>query len=136
MKTTRHMHHNTSPTPEPRIFNLFKSPGIDSACLCSMAGRYHNPNHSRFLAPTDCLKTPAQILLWVLAHVSDPYLLGNKSQGSAVLQSLGCYSETGFHIGMNRNFVCLWRRHNCNGPLPFYADLLIYDINYWVFKQF
>jgi hypothetical protein len=26
----------------------------------------------------------------------------------------GCYSETGFHIGLDRNFVCLWRRHNCN----------------------
>jgi hypothetical protein len=25
----------------------------------------------------------------------------------------GCYSETGFHItiGMDRNFVCLWRRY-------------------------
>ncbi len=48
----------------------------------------------------------------------------------------GCYSETGFHIGMDRNFVCLWRRHNCNWSLPFCADLLIYEINYWVFKQF
>jgi hypothetical protein len=28
--------------------------------------------------------------------------------------SLGCYSETGFNIDMDRNFVCLWRRHNCN----------------------
>ncbi len=26
----------------------------------------------------------------------------------------GCYSETGVHIVMDRNFVCLWRRHNCN----------------------
>jgi hypothetical protein len=25
-----------------------------------------------------------------------------------------CYSETGFQIGMDRNFVCLWRRHNCS----------------------
>ncbi len=44
------------------------------------------------------------------------------------------YSETGFHIGMDGNFVCLWRRHNCNWSLPFCADLLIYEINYWVFK--
>jgi hypothetical protein len=22
-------------------------------------------------------------------------------------------AEAGFHIGMDRNFVCLWRRHNC-----------------------
>jgi hypothetical protein len=26
----------------------------------------------------------------------------------------GYYSETGFHIGMDRNFVCLWRSHNSN----------------------
>ncbi len=25
---------------------------------------------------------------------------------------LGCYSDTGFHIGMDCNFVCLWLRHN------------------------
>jgi hypothetical protein len=29
----------------------------------------------------------------------------------------GCYSEKGFHIGMYRNFVCLWRRHNCRSQL-------------------
>jgi hypothetical protein len=23
------------------------------------------------------------------------------------------FRETGFHIGMDRNFVCLWHRHNC-----------------------
>ncbi len=39
-------------------------------------------------------------------------------------------SERGFHIGMDSNFVCLRRRHNCNWSLPFYADLLIYEINY------
>ncbi len=51
-------------------------------------------------------------------------------------KKLGWYSETGFHIGMDRNFVCLCRKHNCNWSLPFCADLLIYEINYWVFKQF
>jgi hypothetical protein len=47
----------------------------------------------------------------------------------------GCYSETGVQIAMERNFVCLWRRHNCNWSLPFCADLMIYEINYWVFKH-
>ncbi len=42
----------------------------------------------------------------------------------------GCYSETGLHIVMDRNFVCSWRSHNCNWYLPFCADLLIYEINY------
>jgi hypothetical protein len=26
---------------------------------------------------------------------------------------LGCYSETGVHIVIDRNFVFLWHRHNC-----------------------
>ena len=34
----------------------------------------------------------------------------------------GWYSETGYHIGMDRNFVCLWGRHNCNWSLPFCTD--------------
>ncbi len=29
---------------------------------------------------------------------------------------------------MDCNFVCLWRRLNCNWSLPFCADLLIYEI--------
>ncbi len=38
---------------------------------------------------------------------------------------LGWHSETGVYIGMYRDFVCLWHRHNCNWSLPFCADLLI-----------
>jgi hypothetical protein len=30
---------------------------------------------------------------------------------------LGCYSETGFHIGTDGNFVCLWRRHDCKSQV-------------------
>ncbi len=41
---------------EPR--NWFQ--GINSASLCSLAGRYDNPIPSRFLAPIDFLKIPAQ----------------------------------------------------------------------------
>jgi hypothetical protein len=36
--------------------------------------------------------------------------------------TLGLYSETGFHFGMDRNFVCLWRRHNCRSQV-FYLSL-------------
>ena len=47
-----------------RIFKRLRSPGIDSkvnsASLCSLAGRYDNPIPVRFLAPIDCLKIPAQ----------------------------------------------------------------------------
>jgi hypothetical protein len=41
---------------EPR--NRFQ--GINSASLCSLAGRYDNPIPTRFLAPIECLKIPAQ----------------------------------------------------------------------------
>ncbi len=43
---------------EPR--NRFQ--GIDSASLCSLAGRYDNPIPNPFLAPTDCSKIPALVL--------------------------------------------------------------------------
>jgi hypothetical protein len=36
--------------------------GINSASLCSLAGRYDNLTPTRFLAPIDCLKIPAQEL--------------------------------------------------------------------------
>ncbi len=36
-----------------------QSPGIDSASLCSLEGRYDNPIFTRFLAPIDCSKMPA-----------------------------------------------------------------------------
>jgi hypothetical protein len=41
---------------EPR--NRFQ--GMNSASLCSLAGRYNNPIPTRFLASIDCLKIPAQ----------------------------------------------------------------------------
>ncbi len=45
-------------------FYTFKEPkhqfhGINSAILCSLAGRYGTPIPTRFLAPTDCSKIPA-----------------------------------------------------------------------------
>jgi hypothetical protein len=51
------------------IFQLLRSPVIDSRYqfrqLCSLAGRCDNPIPSRFLAPIDCLKFPAQVIfIW------------------------------------------------------------------------
>ncbi len=43
------------------IFKLLRRPGIDSDSLCRLAGRYDNPIPTRFLAPIDCSKIPAQI---------------------------------------------------------------------------
>ncbi len=42
---------------EPR--NRFR--GINSARLCSLAGRYDNPIHTRFLTIINCLKIPALV---------------------------------------------------------------------------
>ncbi len=46
-------------------FSMFMEPrnrfqGMKSASLFSLAGRYDNPIPTRFLAPVDCLKIPAQ----------------------------------------------------------------------------
>ncbi len=65
-----------------RIFKLLRSPriyskeyarqGINSASLCSLADRYDYPIPSRFLTPTDCLKSPALFstarISWFLHH--------------------------------------------------------------------
>jgi hypothetical protein len=49
--------------PELVLLNFYgaqdRFQGIDSASLCSLAGRYDNPIPSRFLVPIDCLKIPA-----------------------------------------------------------------------------
>ncbi len=47
-------------TTETVIFKLLRSPGINSASLCNPAGRYDNPTPTRFLAPIDSSKIPAQ----------------------------------------------------------------------------
>ncbi len=62
---------------EPR--NQFQ--GINSASLCSLAGRYANPIPIRFLAPIDCLKVPALSSYW-LAHF---YLMKNPAKCCSIL---------------------------------------------------
>jgi hypothetical protein len=41
---------------------------MNSASICSLAGRYDNPIPTLFLAPIDCLKIPAQLLRACLRH--------------------------------------------------------------------
>ncbi len=43
------------------IFKLLGSPGIDSASLCNLAGRYNNPIPIWFLAPIDCSKLTVHV---------------------------------------------------------------------------
>ncbi len=51
--------------PEPVFLNVYGAqesiPRNESASECSLAGRYDNPNSTRFLAPIDFLKNPALI---------------------------------------------------------------------------
>jgi hypothetical protein len=54
---------------EPR--NRFQ--GMNSASLCSLAGRYYNPIPTRFLVPIDCLKIPAQyVYLYTQLGLNSP----------------------------------------------------------------
>ena len=55
---------------EPR--NRFQ--GIDSASLCSLADRYYDPIPTRFLAPIDFSKFPAQdVLCYEMSSSDDHY---------------------------------------------------------------
>ncbi len=55
----------TITTTEPVFLNAWgprnRFQGMNSASLCSLAGRYDNPLPPRILAPIDSLKIPAQI---------------------------------------------------------------------------
>ncbi len=53
IQSSNHIHTINSPRPENRF------QGMNSASLCSLAGRYINPIPTRLLAPIDCLKIPA-----------------------------------------------------------------------------
>jgi hypothetical protein len=65
-------------TDQSRNFLTFKElgnpfQGINSAKLCSLAGRYDNPIPSRFLASIDCLKILALVSVdsWTSCHGHD-----------------------------------------------------------------
>jgi hypothetical protein len=58
-------------------FKLIRSPGIDSASLCSPADRYDNPIPIRSLSPIDCFKIPALIIkkdpaFWLFLDLARP----------------------------------------------------------------
>ncbi len=74
--------HMKSKSKQRRYFKTFKEPKnlfqwIDSASLCSLAGRYDNPIPIRFLAPIDCSKIAAQENRHPLCHNSYKTYLQN-----------------------------------------------------------
>jgi hypothetical protein len=101
-----------------------------------------------------------QEAVWNFKKIHNLMLSLNKPQHASAFTTIGRYQpflflglsflsvtsgayiqKRGSIIDMDRNFVCLWRRHNCRSQVidlsrPFCADLLIYEINYCVFKQF
>ncbi len=60
--------------------------GMNSASLCSLAGRYNKPIPTRFLAHIDCLKIPAQHRLHRLVEL----ILGIYSWASLKIRALTC----------------------------------------------
>jgi hypothetical protein len=49
--------------------------GINSASICSLAGRYDNPIPTGFLAPIDCLKIPALDSTEQEKYLNTPHVL-------------------------------------------------------------
>ncbi len=63
-------------------FKTFMEPrnriqGMNSASLCSLAGRYDNPIPTRFLAPIDCLKIPTQAIHTLAESIPQNWFLGS-----------------------------------------------------------
>jgi hypothetical protein len=54
--------------------------GIDSASLCSLAGRYDNPIPTRLLAPIDCSKIP-ELIEESRGRWKGPWISHGKSTG-------------------------------------------------------
>jgi hypothetical protein len=96
-----------------RIFKLLRSLGINSVCSCSLAGRYNNPIPTRFLAPIDCLKIPAQGV-W--------HLLLNKKGSRSKMLILGKVRQ-----------VALAPAEHLLSPLssPFFGAQFLYDYGPW-----
>ncbi len=81
-------------------FKLLRSPGIDSASLCSLSGRYDNPAPTRFLVPIVIVhnpKIPAQLFLrypWLQWDLIFPPIKYNIRAGICKrLRSPGIYSK-------------------------------------------
>ncbi len=95
--------------------------GMNSASLCSLAGRYDKPIPPRFLAPIDILKIPALFLVWriflrklhfLLAQTQDLLMLIGLKRWNATysLQSFSRwpYNSRGFWHFRARIFKRLW----------------------------
>jgi hypothetical protein len=71
------------------IFKLLRSPGIDSASLCSLACRNDNSIPTRFLAPIYCSKNSSTGHCHTLTETLPP--LPNKAPSPSA--SVSCYTD-------------------------------------------
>ncbi len=74
--------------------------------VCNQVPREQCVNVPRQVARQECSQIPRQDCRQVPREACEQV-------AKQVTYTQGCYSETGLHIRMDRNFVCLWRRHNC-----------------------
>ncbi len=97
---------------------------MNSASLCSMAGLYFNPIPTRFLAPIDCLKIPAQVS-YKKNCVQMPYceFLWGEIDTHSHLPGLGTSMHVNlnieelnfkFYIANNLNFFVSVRSHRAH----------------------
>jgi hypothetical protein len=61
---------------------------MNSASLCSLAGRFDNPIPPRFLAPIDSLKIPAQDAMLENQWAGTESFLNNKTSQSVQLDAM------------------------------------------------
>jgi hypothetical protein len=75
---------------EAELLNFYgarESQGINSASLCSLAGRYDNYIPTRFQVPIDCLKIPALNQSYVARHKSGAlYKLRDRTRHGTLLK--------------------------------------------------
>jgi hypothetical protein len=72
---------------------------MNSASLCSMAGRYNNPIPPRFLAPIDCLKIPAQGSILASCVVKDNTVETRVADQDTDPQGFALFLEAGSEVG-------------------------------------
>jgi hypothetical protein len=68
---------------------------MNSASLCSLAGRYDNPIPTRFLAPIDCLKIPAQTTVTrnIVQYLNTVIHTIERKPDKNTLMLVCCYSQ-------------------------------------------
>ncbi len=104
---------------EPR--NRFQ--GMNSASLCSLAGRYDIPIPTRFLAPIDCLKIPAQVC--PLRHEILFYLANSACDLWYVTLQPSSFIILCFDMGTDKK---AWIRHSKTSYLCLEGHLFLSEI--------